>query len=201
VIVLMRHAQTEGGSGRYIGRTSLPLSETGKRQARELAQTLWDADIGTLCSSPSSRAVETTAPLAARLGLEVKRISGLDEIDLGSWEGLRFEEVRTMDPEGYEERGKHFANFRPPGGECFNDVADRALAALHTLAAMPQNVLAVTHAGVIRSVLCRLTGRPMNQLFHFMPEHTKCTVLKHTTAGLESMGTAIDPADLLHTLG
>lgn len=199
MIVLMRHARTTGGRGRCIGRTPLPLSAAGVAQAQGLVQSLGPIDFKALYSSPSTRALETLAPLASYLDFDVTVVPALDEIDMGQWEGRAFETICEDDPVGYERRGRQFATFRPPDGECFNDVADRALAALAAFPVGPAPVLALTHAGVIRSILCRLTNHPMDDLFHFTPQHTWCCVLGQTDAGLQVLAEDLPP-DRVHTL-
>ncbi|MCJ2164778.1 histidine phosphatase family protein [Pseudodesulfovibrio sp. S3] len=196
MIVLLRHARTSGGRGRCIGRTPLPLSGEGVAQALMLEKTLRAVRFARLCSSPSQRALDTIAPLAESLHLSVEVMPGLDEIDMGAWEGFSFEDIRKRSPEEYALRGSRFGSFRPTGGESFNDVADRAMGILDGLAAGPQPVLAVTHAGVIRSVLCRLTGHPLDDLFHFAPDNLGCTVLRPMQPGHELAATGLLPEDI-----
>ena len=199
MIVLMRHARTEGGEGRCIGRTPLDLSETGREQAARAAADLARCGFARLCASPARRAVDTLRPLAERLHMEPELMPGLDEIDMGEWDGLSFGEIRERDPGAYAERGRAFAEFRPPGGESFADVAGRAMTVLGKLAEGPQPVLAVTHAGVIRAVLCRLTGHPLDDLFHFSPDYAACTVIRAESEGLRLIGTGSAPA-VVHNL-
>ncbi len=178
MIVLMRHARTEGGKGRYIGTTDLALSKYGRKQAVVLSESLKGLPFKSLWTSPLGRARDTAAPIAAGLGLSLETMPGLAEISLGQWEGRTFEEVERDDPKGYEARGLNFADFRPPGGESFADVGQRALEACARMAACPMPCLAVTHAGVIRVLLCRILGLPLNELFTFTPLNTCSTVLK-----------------------
>ena len=199
MIVLARHGHTDAGN-RCVGRTDVPLSVTGQEQAAHLAEVLAGAGFVRLCSSPSTRAVDTLAPLAARLGMVPDRIPGLDEIDMGLWDGLSFDELRTRFPEEYAARAGNFGDFRTPGGESFNDVADRAMAVLARLAAGPQPLFAVSHAGVIRAVLCRVTGCPMNELFRFRPVHAQCTLLSPENGRLALVETGLEPEAALRIL-
>jgi probable phosphoglycerate mutase len=196
MIVLMRHAHTDSGKGLCIGRTPVSLSLKGKEQASEVAESLRDLIFSRLCVSPSARAMDTLSPLAATLGIKPAVVAALDEIDMGEWDGLSFSEIKEAYPEAYEARGSQFGNFRPPGGESFNDVADRSLAILSRLAREEQLIFAVTHAGVIRSVLCRVTGHPMDDLFHYSPGNVRCTVLTAKEGGLELVATDVAPSDL-----
>ena len=196
MIVLVRHAQTDQAKGRCVGRTDVALSAEGAVQAARLAGSLADAGFVRLCTSPAKRALNTLAPLATRLDREAEIIPELNEIDMGEWDGLFFDDIRDRFPAAYAERGSRFGDFRPPGGESFNDVADRAMHALARLVVGPKPVLAVTHAGVIRSVLCRVTGHPMDDLFHFGPGHGLCTILAPAWKGLELVADAVEPGDV-----
>lgn len=185
MIVLTRHGHTDAGRGLCVGRTDVPLSELGREQAENLARAWENLRFARVCSSPSGRARATVMPLARQYDSCFEVMPEFDEINMGRWDGLSFEDIRTRFPEAYAERGERFGDFRAPGGESFNDVADRALPALSFLAKGPCPVFIVTHAGVIRSVLCRLTGHPMDDLFHFKPDYGQCILLDSTPDGLE----------------
>lgn len=67
----------------------------------------------------------------------------------GSGTALPFATVRARDPEGFAERGRRLADFRPPGGESFRDLAARVAPHLtHLLATTQGHLLLVAHAGV-----------------------------------------------------
>ncbi|MGE4293896.1 MAG: histidine phosphatase family protein [Desulfovibrio sp.] len=222
MILLIRHAEAEGGEGRYIGSTDLPLSSLGQAQALALAEALarspapasdfvpdhapdlsplagnnpalavsdpdWTPGstkeaplLAAIYVSPLQRALRTAAPLAERSGLVPVVLDDLREIHLGQWEGLLVAELRRTRPEEYAARGRDFAGFRPPGGENFLDVARRADMALQRMASGPQPCAAITHAGVIRVLLCRALGLSLDQLFQFRPGHTNCTLMQLPT--------------------
>src|SRR5439155_17861928 len=64
------------------------LSGRGRAHADAIASSLASEPISALYASPQSRARETAAPLAARLGLEATIEADLREIDFGELEGL-----------------------------------------------------------------------------------------------------------------
>lgn len=200
MIILLRHALADVVPGTCLGRTPAALSPEGAAQAQELADALGQAPLVRLCSSPAVRAVDTVSPLAGRLGLEVETWPELDEIDMGEWDGLPFEVIRREHPVEYARRGREFASFRAPGGESFEDVANRAMGALRRLAAGDRPVLAATHAGVIRAVLCRVTGHPLGDLFHFRPGHCRCTVLGFVSGGFGVVAASLSPAEMASLL-
>lgn len=200
MIVLMRHALVQGGEGRCIGRTELPLSGDGRKQAHGLAEIFYGIGFNRLCSSPARRALDSVAPFSEVSDLQVEVFEGLREIDMGVWDGLPFDEIRERFPQEYAARAARFGEYRVLDGESFNEVADRAMAVLAELAGGTQPVLAATHAGVIRAVLCRLTGHPMDDLFRFRPEPLDCTVIRPDRGGLTVIVESVRPMELARML-
>ncbi|SEC26334.1 probable phosphoglycerate mutase [Paramicrobacterium humi] len=151
-ITFVRHGQTDWNLDRRIqGLTDIPLNDVGRaqalRSAGRLAAWRWDA----IVSSPLVRALETAQIIATRLGLDDPRpVQGLEERAHGEMEGMTF-----------EERQAAFPGAAPvPGLESRDDVIARVLAALRGLPDGDdgRRVLAVTHGGVIGSLLRHVTN-------------------------------------------
>ena len=170
-IHLMRHGRTEEETPwRYLGQRDVPLSEAGRAQARRWAEVLADVDFAGAWCSDLSRCRETAGLVLADRNLEATPQAGLREMALGEWDGLSLEEVKRLYPGQYEARGADLAGFRPPGGESFADLAQRAWTGLeHIQEAAGRlgeaNILVVAHAGVNRVLLCKLLGIPLGNLF------------------------------------
>ena len=62
----------------------LPLSRIGRKQAQALAERFSSLSFDVIYSSPLRRCLETTAPLAERLGMTPIIVEGLKEIKLGN---------------------------------------------------------------------------------------------------------------------
>ena len=89
-IWLVRHGETEWTkSGRHTGRSDIPLTDVGRRQAGALADRLRGQRFALVLSSPRSRAAET-AHLA---GFP----DAIIEPDLGEWDYGEFEGRTTLD--------------------------------------------------------------------------------------------------------
>ena len=99
---LVRHGESTWNSERrFQGTLDAPLSARGRAQASALAAGLADTRFDALYTSPLSRARDTAAACAERLGLEAVPLDELREICLGDWEGLTLEAVLAREGEYY----------------------------------------------------------------------------------------------------
>ncbi|WP_295822092.1 histidine phosphatase family protein [uncultured Microbacterium sp.] len=153
ILTLVRHGETDWNSGgRIQGSTDIPLNDTGRAQARELADRLATEYAGReaiVVSSDLSRAAETADIVAAALGTAVSlRLPGLQERSYGDAEGMDA-------PTFYDTYGPwHAADV--PGAETWPVVRERALSALaEAVASAPEgtDVIAVAHGALIREVI------------------------------------------------
>ena len=96
---MVRHGETDWNrQRRFQGRADQPLNEAGRGQARELAELLHGEPVSAVYTSPLRRALETAEILAGNFGLRPEPLDALLEIDVGAWEGLTIDEVRTTYP-------------------------------------------------------------------------------------------------------
>lgn len=184
-ILLLRHGEIKpaGPGKRLIGQLDLPLSETGRQQAKYWQSRLAMLSLGSIMASDLSRCRET-ARIIAGSDREIKSAADLREIDLGEWDGLRVNDVKARWPDAYRQRGLDMAGFRPPAGESFLDLKKRVLpafeSAVHRLA---DPLLIVTHAGVIRVILCQVLGMPVENLFRIALDYGALTLMDRQAHG------------------
>jgi probable phosphoglycerate mutase len=167
---LVRHGESTWNSERrFQGMLDAPLSARGRAQASALAAGLGDMRFDALYASPLSRARETAAVCAERLGLEAVLLDELREIGLGDWEGLTLDAVEARDGEYYRRWLEAPVDHPAPGGEPMPGLASRVRAALDQLCATHPDgrVLVVAHGGVIASALCGWLDRPLNAIWSF----------------------------------
>jgi probable phosphoglycerate mutase len=156
-LFLVRHGEsTWNTEGRWQGQADPPLTALGERQAEAAAagitvpvDGIWTSDLG--------RASRTAELLTAALGVDRPRNDPrLRERDAGEWSGLTRAEIEERWP------GHLAAHRSPPSWEPDAAVLERALAALHDIAAeTPAGVaLVVTHGGVVRAVERHLGAEP-----------------------------------------
>jgi phosphohistidine phosphatase SixA len=88
-LLLVRHAKAGSRSAWAQDDDLRPLTKGGQRQADALADRLADEPIKRVLSSRFVRCVQTVAPLAERLGLEIEEHPALaEEAELGDTEAL-----------------------------------------------------------------------------------------------------------------
>lgn len=178
-ILLARHGETDWNrENRFQGRADPPLNETGRAQARDLAQRLAGERAGALYSSPLLRAHETAGILGQHLTLDVRTTGALVEVDVGSWSGLTRAEVESRFPVGYHRWLEYSHGWED--GETYDQLGERVVAGLLGIAAThpDESVLAVTHGGPIRSALAAAEGVPFGEARRSIHVVGNCAVVR-----------------------
>lgn len=184
MIILIRHGEAEKAKGCAIGQTDLPLSDTGRKQAKILARSLCHVPFEHLYTSPLLRTRETAAEIETECNHTAVPCAEFAEINLGDWDGLSFQQIKKQFPNEYIKRGVDFANYRPPKGESFADLKQRVQSGLDKILTHQKPVVIVTHAGVIRIILHITLQFPLSNIFKLSPLHACTTVLKKKSSGL-----------------
>jgi broad specificity phosphatase PhoE len=169
VLYLIRHGATEANLARPAliqgRRHDPPLARLGVRQAEATRDLLAIRPIDHCYSSPLLRAVQTAAIVAAPHGLAPRPLEALIECDVGRWEGLDWQTIRSREPDDYRRFHANPAQFGYPGGESFRDVHGRVAPLLDDLLRRHagEAVLVVGHHVVNRTYLAGLLGLPPDQ--------------------------------------
>ena len=151
-LLLVRHGETDWNrEGRWQGWADPPLNDTGRAQARALADELKEAPFDAVYSSDLRRAHETAEIVAAPHGVPVLVDPRLREIDVGSWSGLTRAKIEARFPGGVR-----------PDGESREHHRQRVLAGVEDLARRNpgRRVLVVTHGGTLRALHGATTDAP-----------------------------------------
>lgn len=164
-IYVARHGETDWNrEGRYQGQRESHLTQTGRQQAEALANALGKAPISRVISSPLARCVDTAAPLAARLGVDVEIDPLLIEIAHGTWEGRLREDLEREDPDVMRAWREAPERVHFDGGESLEDVMKRWRAFAAKVGGN-DGVAVVTHDVLVRLALLNAQERPLSQLW------------------------------------
>jgi broad specificity phosphatase PhoE len=159
---LIRHAQTWCNREKKIqGQSDSPLTTDGKRQAARWGRLLKPLVWNRIIASDLGRARRTAELINADLKLPLTTDSRLREQNWGLWAGKTIAQLKTEIPRELKEQEKAGWAFCPPGGEDRRQVQIRSQSALVAAAAQwpGNNILVVTHEGVIKSLIYHLYGR------------------------------------------
>ena len=159
-LLLIRHGRTRlHKDDRFWGKTDIPLSIIGIKQAGHLRDRLAAEKITAVYSSTLSRARVTAEIIAAGHKLEVKPSAELCECNFGYIEGLTYPEIKRLYPSLAEELNDRTA-VTFPGGESLDQLNKRVMTFLKRLEKhKPQDTVAViAHGGPIRLIICNLLG-------------------------------------------
>ena len=158
---LVRHGRTAWHEPvRFAGSSDIPLDETGRQQARRLAQWARTEPLTSLLCSDLDRARATAQAVAQVAGLEVAVDPRWREPDFGIAEGRTLAEMRVEAPEAAALFERDPAAHPWPGAEAPDDVAVRGRAAIASAVALDPGgtVLVVAHSTLIRLVVCAVLG-------------------------------------------
>jgi probable phosphoglycerate mutase len=203
VTVLARHGATAMSVEKRfsgLGGSDPALSRLGEEQAMALAAELVArGGIERIVSSPLQRTRQTAAIASASLNLPVEIDEGLAECAFGEWEGLTFSEVRERWPEELD-AWLQSADVQAPGGESFNEVRTRVLAARDRILKVSagQTVLVVAHVTPIKAMVTDALDAPLHSIYRMELAPCSLTTLSWFADGNASMFGFAEAAHLRH---
>jgi broad specificity phosphatase PhoE len=182
-VILVRHGHVEGITPpRFRGRTDLPLTDCGERQARALRDRIvveWRPSA--VYSSPLCRCLRTAGIVARPFGLVVEPVADLIDLDVGAWQGLDEEQVRTRWPEELARwhRTPHLVTL--PEGESLQRVSARATRAVHDILRRHRggNMVLVGHDSVNRLLLLHVLDLPLARYWSIAQAPCALNVLEY----------------------
>lgn len=151
VLILVRHGQTAmNASGRLQGRTDVPLTELGRRQAAAIAGAVGRAK--NIVTSPLLRTRET----AEAFGVAPKVDPRWVELDYGELDGSQISDV----PASVWDSWRADTDFAPPGGESIAALGRRVREACEELVplAAREDVVVVSHVSPIKAAVAWALG-------------------------------------------
>jgi broad specificity phosphatase PhoE len=159
IVLLARHGETDWNrERRWQGHADPGLNDTGRSQARALAERLADVELSAVYSSDLRRARETAEIVAVPRRVAVVADPALREIDVGEWSGLTTAEIERDYAEGFARH--HAGGDGWEHGESHAAMSARVVAAVARIAAAHPGgrVLCVLHGGAIRALLAHSGG-------------------------------------------
>ena len=162
-IYLVRHTETICEKGICYGQSDVGIAEPFDLVFENILSQLPDEAV--IFSSPLKRC----SLLAKHIQSKIKTISyqendHLKEMNFGDWEMKNWNDIL---PEQLNPWMEDFVNIPAVNGESFTELHQRVGEFLSDLISRKINkpIIIVTHAGVIRSILCHQTSLPLKDAF------------------------------------
>jgi alpha-ribazole phosphatase len=180
-LLLVRHGETELQSSlRFWGRTDVALGTIGLHQAEQLRDRLAMEHIDAIYSSELKRAADTAGIIATRHNLKVTTCPELREVDFGRLEGLEFNEIHSQFPEVEQMWITRNPTLAYPEGESLLDFENRVSAFDARLKKhrADETILVVAHAGVLRTLICRLLELEMKNRWNIKVDLASLSIIE-----------------------
>jgi probable phosphoglycerate mutase len=182
-IHLVRHGHHGLLDQRLCGRMpGVNLDKLGRDQMECCAGLIVPAPAA-IQSSPQPRAQQSAAILARRFDVPLEIIPAVDEIDVGDWTGLAFDELT---------QSREWANWNdargtcePPNGESMLTLQHRVVRHLEELRKHDSDaVVIVSHAEPIRAALLHYLGMPLDEFVSVAIDPASISTLSVDSAGI-----------------
>jgi broad specificity phosphatase PhoE len=180
---IIRHAQKEPGDfyNPRLRHQDEPISQKGQEEAHKLWSYLFDKQFSAIYVSGYQRTAQTIDHVAKQSGITPIMDERLNEIDNGCIEGLRDEEIHQKYPEVWRGFCERSADFRFPQGETGEEACQRIANFLeekrqiHSI----ENILLVSHEGLIRLLVCHIMNLPVYQRWNFQVDFCGITEIAY----------------------
>ncbi|PEL05179.1 histidine phosphatase family protein [Bacillus sp. AFS017336] len=171
-VILIRHTESIGNKQKvYAGKTDFDLTETGllqmKKVVTQLAKMIDSTSNYTLYSSPLRRCTALSEEIELFTGATKKIDRRLHETNFGVFEGKSYAELLKEMPEVVEKWNEDLLNFQIPNGESLKQCAERVNVFVREMTAINEDIIVVTHGGIMKLLLLNFLHLDLNQFWKF----------------------------------
>ncbi|MEM5439116.1 alpha-ribazole phosphatase [Paraburkholderia diazotrophica] len=179
-IVLIRHPAVDVEEGVCYGHSDVALADAPEASAAALAVRLATLQVPAprvLLSSPLTRCASVAAALAANFGCAHSCDDSLKEMDFGTWELQRWNDIDRALIDAW---ANDFEGARAHGGESVEQFVSRVRAWFDALQQTRElsPAYVVTHAGVMRAIAATVLGLPVERCLKWSLDMSGCVWLR-----------------------
>ena len=159
IAAVVRPGETEFDQAERVqGTLNLPPNDRGKTQVGEIVDALRNLSIKQIYTSPHDPALTTAQLMGAALGIGIKEIGDLTNVDYGLWQGLCIDEIKRKHPKVFKQWNESPESVCPPGGETCEEAYQRATKALRKPLKRKDNFAVVSSEPMATLLKCVLRG-------------------------------------------
>jgi broad specificity phosphatase PhoE len=160
---IVRHGETDNNRARRLsGWIDTPLTDTGLEPTKKVIEKLANVEIDEMYSSDVGRAFITAYVVARGLSFtkEIKRLSGLREVNYGDAANMFSAEAYELYPE--LDRDTHYT---PPNGESLDHMQKRVFQTIDELNKIHsgKSIVLVCHSGVMAALKASHIGQDFGE--------------------------------------
>lgn len=167
-LTLVRHTSVDVPKGICYGITDVPVSTEFRNEMEQIRQKLAEQKFYAVFSSTLRRCTLLAAALVK--DQNIHQDDRLTELNFGDWELTSWDSI--FESAAGKAWFADYANISCPNGESFAEQIERARAFLSDLENRSfASVLVVTHAGIIRAMMCLLQDKTPEEAFRIPVEN------------------------------
>ena len=166
---ILRHAEKEKGDyyNPLLRHQDEPISIQGRVEAQQLWAYFSAKPVARIYVSQYLRTGQTIEYVANKIGLSPITDERLNELDTGALEGLTDKQVQQKYPEIWNAFREKDHDFQFPGGESGEAARGRIESFIKEKQGFKEDILLVSHEGLIRLFLCHILGLPVYRRWDF----------------------------------
>lgn len=180
-IYLLRHGETEQNlKGFYYGNLDVDITSKGIKQIEYISNRIKNVTFDKIYSSNMKRAISSASIISRNKGVTCIKDKRLNEMNLGVFEGKSYENIQREYPIEFEKWSDDWKSYAPPEGESYIYFYKRVREFFEEILKLKdENILLVTHGGVIRSILTYIMGEDLDAFWKFGSKNGDLTLVKY----------------------
>lgn len=166
---IIRHAEKEPGDfyNPLLRHQDQPISLKGREESQRLLSFFAEKQIAKIYISAYIRTRQTIEDVAQYLHIVPIMDDRLNEIDNGLLDGLSDQAIQQRYPDTWADYQARSSDFRFPEGETGAEALQRIVSVLEEKRTCDEDIILVTHEGLIRLLLCYVLGIPVYWRWNF----------------------------------
>lgn len=168
-IYLIRHTKVDVREGICYGQSDVGLASSFLEEANTILKKLPRTENYTCYTSPLNRCNSLANKINSK---EIKTDKRLMELNFGDWESQNWDNIGKQ---AFDAWHCDFVNNKTPSGESYLELCNRVVSFWKEVISTNENLLVITHGGVIRALLSYCLGLPLENSFRLKIDYGSTT--------------------------
>jgi alpha-ribazole phosphatase len=180
-LYFVRHGETECNKSKfYYGKMDISITQEGIVQAKKVSQILKNVNFNRVYVSEMKRTEQTAKAILDNRKCSMTKDSRINERNFGVFEGKSYDEIKKKFPEKWELWCEDWKNTVPQEGESYIQFYSKVKDFMDDILKLKDdNILIVTHSGVIRSIYCYILDNNLDFFWKFGSKNGDITLVKY----------------------